>query len=87
MFFAGMCVAWFFAGQLARAVTLSVLGALAVWCLAVDAFARQADPFHGQWAAWATAVRDRAADQVRKGALPPAAAADALGGDLLLCST
>ena len=56
MFFAGMCVAWFFARDLSWVVTVSGLGALALWCLAVDLFATQGDPFHGQWAAWATAL-------------------------------
>ena len=56
MFFVGMVLAWQLAGQLSWRATAAGLAVLGVWCLVVDLGASSADPFHGQWAAWVTAV-------------------------------
>jgi peptidoglycan/LPS O-acetylase OafA/YrhL len=56
MFFIGMLLAWHHARLISWRTLACALLAVGLWCLAVDLWAAGADPFHGQWAAWATAV-------------------------------
>lgn len=56
MFFIGMLLAWHHARLISWGSLACALVAAGLWCVAVGLWAAGADPFHGQWAAWTTAV-------------------------------